>query len=113
MRHLEYESTDEPSPSGGYGAVLIALLLGVLACGIYAVGRYCLRDYFMGRVEDSHYEAWLYSVPFAGATSVAGCALCIWIICCRPSARGYAVFALKWNAVALGLVLMSLTEHHF
>ena len=72
MPHLEYESRDKPSPSDGYGVVLIGLLLGLMACGIYAVGRYCLRDHFVGRVEDSHYEAWLYSAPLAGAASAAG-----------------------------------------
>jgi hypothetical protein len=113
MPQLEYEPVEKSPPSGGFGAVLIGLLVGLAACGIYAFGKYWLRDYFIGRVPDSHYEAWLYAAPLAGVTGAAGAALCIWIICRRPSARAYAMFALLWNAWALALVLMSLTERHF
>lgn len=72
-----------------------------------------LQDSIVGSVVDSHYRAWLYTAPLAGAMSLAGSALSVWAMRRRARVFGAAIFAVVWNGLPLGVFLISLSDRRF
>jgi hypothetical protein len=111
---LEYRPASADKPSfHGYAAVLCAVPLGLVAMTVLGYGMCFLQDEIVGSVIDSHYHAWLYTAPLAGALSGTGLGLSVWVIRRRTPARPLAVFSLLLNAFPFGVFLLSLTGRSF
>jgi hypothetical protein len=87
--------------------------LGLAAMSLVGYGMCLLQDEIVGQVMDSHYHAWLYTAPLAGALSGTGLGLSVWVIRRRTPARPFAVFSLLLNAFPFGVFMLSLIDRSF
>jgi hypothetical protein len=97
----------------GFLSLLVAVVFGAVPLTMLFVGMVFLQDAIVDGVRDSHFLAWLYTAPWAGALSLTGTILSARVIWRRRPAWRWGVVVLLFNAVPLSVCVVSFVERRF